>query len=248
LASRLPPEAFAAEQKTYITYTLSFLDEDSPPTITVLEARNLLLASGTTGFRTWEACLHLSAWLSSPSCFIDLKGKNILELGSGTGYLSIFCLNYLNAAHVTATDGSDEVVSHLTTNFYLNGLQDNVNIEAKELKWGHVLLGGEQAEWNKGREIDIILAADVIYDSDAQPALVATMVDLTELYPKALILMASTMRNEKTWDNFVKICESNGFLLEMLDFPVMQPEKQEGPFYWEGFPILLNIVKKRSLS
>jgi len=202
------------------------------------------LAYGTTGFRTWEACLHLSAWLSSPSCFIDLKGKSVLELGSGTGYLSVFCLKYLNAAHVTATDGSDYVVSDLATNFYLNGLQDSTIIEAKELKWGHVLLGGEQAEWNKGREIDIILAADVTYDIDAQPALVATIVDLVELYPRAKVLVAATIRNKKTWENFLNICGSNSFSLERLDFPVIPPEMQEGPFYWDGFPILLNIIKK----
>lgn len=214
------------------------------PTITVLEARSLLLASGTTGCRTWEACLHLSAYLSSTSCTTSLKGKQVLELGSGTGYLSVYCSKYLCAAHVTATDGSHTVLNDLEINFYLNGLQDSTAIEAKELKWGQALIGGEQAEWNQGRLVDIVLAADVTYDIDAQPALVATIVDLYELYPQMTVLISATNRNDRTWQNFIQICRSNGFILDLIDFPVLPPEMQEGPFYWDGFPIHLCFLRK----
>lgn len=235
----------AAQQKSYVTYTLPFMSDYYPaPTITVLEARNLLLASGTTGFRTWEACLHLSAYLGSSSCSITLKGKQVLELGSGTGYLAVFCSKYLGVAQMTATDGSYDVLADLETNFYLNDLQNSTIIEAKELKWGQALLGGEQAEWNQGRILDVILAADVTYDIGAQPALMATIVDLHELYPKATILISATIRNEKTWENFVKICKSNRFVMDEIDFPVLPPEMQEGPFYWDGFPIRLCFLRK----
>jgi protein-lysine N-methyltransferase EEF2KMT len=245
LALPLPSEVVSAQQRFYVTYTLSSLSQDnSPPTITLLEARNLLAATGTTGFRTWEACLHLGAYLCSPSCAIPIANQDILELGAGTGYLSILCAKHLHAAHVTVTDGSETIVADLATNFFINGLQDNPVIEAKELKWGQALLGGEQAEWNQGRPVDVILGTDVTYDSKGIPALVATFVDLVEMFPAVKILIAATIRNEETFKTFVKVCGMNGFTVEELDFSVMPPENQEGPFYWDGIPIKLCNIKK----
>ena len=142
------------------------------------------------------------------------------------------------------TDGSDTIVADLATNFYLNGLQDNPVIEAKELKWGQALLGGEQAEWNQGRPIDVVLGADVTYDGKAMQALVATLVDLVEMFPAVKILIAATIRKEETFNTFVKVCGMNNFAVEEIDFPVMPPENQEGPFYWDGVPIRLCNIKK----
>jgi hypothetical protein len=62
-STSMPPEATAAQQKSYVTYTISSLSEIYPgnvPTITLLESRNLLTMSGITGFRTWEAVCQFS--------------------------------------------------------------------------------------------------------------------------------------------------------------------------------------------
>lgn len=142
------------------------------------------------------------------------------------------------------TDGSDIIVADLAMNFFINGLQDNPVIEAKELKWGQALLSGEQAEWNHGRPVDVVLSADVTYDSKGIPALVATFVDLVEMFPAVKILIAATIRNEETFKIFVKVCGMNSFTVEEIDFPVMPPENQEGPFYWDGVPIKLCNIKK----
>lgn len=173
-----------------------------------------------------------------------MANQNILELGAGTGYLSILCAKHLHAAHVTVTDGSETIVADLSTNFFLNGLQESFAIEAKELKWGEALLGGEQAEWNQGRPVDLVLGADVTYDSKGIPALIATLVDLVEMFPAVKILIAATIRNEETFKNFVKVCSMNHFAVEEIDFPVMPPEIQEGPFYWDGVPIRSCNIKK----
>lgn len=212
-----------------------------PPVIT-LEARNLIAAAGTTGFRTWEACLHLGRHLCSSSCTYNIANCNILELGAGTGYLSILCAKYLGAAHVTATDGSKSIVEELSTNFYLNGLQDSSLIEARELTWGQALLGGEEPRWDRGRHVDLILGADVTYDIAVLPSLVTTLVELVELYPTVKILIAAARRNEKTYQRFIEICTNNRLIVEEIDFPIMSRDSQEGPFYWDGFPIeLCNI-------
>jgi len=142
------------------------------------------------------------------------------------------------------TDGSDTIVADLATNFFLNGLQESPVVEARELKWGKVLLGGEQAEWNQGRPVDVIMGADVTYDSKGIPALVATLVDLVEIFSGVKILIAATIRNEETFKTFVKVCGMNNFAVEEIDFPVMRPENQEGPFYWDGVPIRLCNINK----
>lgn len=241
----MPSEAVSAQRRSYVTYTLSSLSPgNSPPTITLLEARNLLAATGTTGFRTWEACLHLGAYLCSSSCSISVANKNVLELGAGTGYLSILCATYLHAAHVTVTDGSETILDDLSTNFFLNGLQDSPAIEVKELKWGQALLGGEQAEWDQGRPVDVVLGSDITYDSKGVPALVDTLVDLVEMFPVLKILITAAIRNEETFQTFVKACGMSGFAVEEIDFPVMPPEKQEGPFYKDGIPIKICSINR----
>jgi protein-lysine N-methyltransferase EEF2KMT len=210
----------------------------------MLEARNLVSVAGTTGFRTWEACLHLGVYMSSSTCVIPVANKNILELGAGTGYLSIVCAKYLGATHVTATDGSDAMVADMLTNFYLNGLQDATVIHARDLKWGQALLGGEHEEWNQGRHVDIVLGADVTYDSAVIPSLVATLVDLVDLFPAVQILIAATIRQEKTFETFLKVCDVNHFVVEEIEFPIMPPERQEGPFYSDRIPIRICSIRK----
>lgn len=142
------------------------------------------------------------------------------------------------------TDGSETIVTDLATNFFLNGLQDSPVIEAKELKWGQALIGSEQTEWNQGRPVDIVLGADVTYDSKGIQALVTTFTDLVEIFPEVKIIIAATIRNEETFKTFVKVCGMNSFAVDEADFPVMPPEIQEGPFYWDGVPIKLCHIKK----
>lgn len=244
MASNLPSETTAAQQKAYVTYSIASLPHpsDSVPTITLLEARNLVAAAGTTGLRTWEAALHLGNYLSTNPSLVE--GNSILELGAGTGYISVLCEKYLGATHVLATDGSDDVVADLPTNFYLNGLQDSSVIEAKELKWGQVLMGGEQQEWNGGRKVDLVLGADITYDATAAIALVATFGDLFELFPDIQIIIAATIRNEKTFEAFLTNCKTNQFKVEEIDWEIPKPELQNGPFYSDAVPIRLSRITK----
>lgn len=88
---------------------------------------------------------------------------------------------------------SDEVVAGLPTNFYINYLQDSSKIEAKELKWGLALVGGEHKDWDRGRKIDVVVGSDLTYDSSWFPALMSTFGDLFDLYPEIKIIIAATV-------------------------------------------------------
>ena len=147
----------AVQQKTYVTYT--------PPDaellqVTLLEAPALLASSGTTGFRTWEAALQLGSFFCSEKGISYVSGSNILELGAGTGFLSIFCAKSLGANFVLATDGSQEVVGELNTNVALNIRDDGKFIETAVLQWGHALVGGVADFRSQGSSFDLVIGAD----------------------------------------------------------------------------------------
>jgi threonine dehydrogenase-like Zn-dependent dehydrogenase len=171
-----------------------------------------------------------------------VRGKSILELGAGTGYVSLLCAKHLGATHVIATDGSDDIVASLSTNFYLNGLQDSTVIEGKELKWGQALVGGEDPAWNAGRTIDLVLGADLTYDGSGIPALVSTFGDLFELYPTMKIIYAATIRNPTTFEKFLEACRANKYIVEEIIYEIEKIELQEGPFYSDQIPIQLCLI------
>ena len=160
MAHPLPSAIVAAQQKSYVTYTVPTF-HSYPQSVTLLEARALLASSGTTGFRTWEAALHLAVFLFSTDGKHYVTDKNVLELGAGTGFLSILCAAHLGAKNVLATDGSNEVINDLKANLDLNGLKDSESIKANALQWGQALIGGI-ADCSEGWAYDLIIGADVV--------------------------------------------------------------------------------------
>jgi len=230
LVTPLPSEVAAAQRKSRVIYHLSLLDQTVKDAhITLLESRTLLSASGTTGLRTWEAALHLGQYLcANPSLVAD---KRILELGTGTGYLGILCTKYLGARHVIASDGSEDVINNLPDNLFLNGLQDSDKITPMELRWGHALLGTEEQQWNGGRHVDIVIGADITYDSRVNFALVATLEEIVVLYPEVTVLIAATERNYETFKSFLLVWEKRGFEVSHQSFPMPPRREQAGPFY-----------------
>ncbi|KAM7185225.1 putative methyltransferase domain containing protein [Naviculisporaceae sp. PSN 640] len=257
LSTPLPAEISAAQQKSRVTYHLSLLDSDNTNqeqkenTITLLESRNLISASGTTGLRTWEAALHLGQYLCAYPSII--QGQRILELGAGTGYLGILCAKYLGAEHVLVSDGSDDVINNLPDSLFLNGLQidgdsngGNSKITPTQLLWGHALVGTEEEKWNGGRKIDVVLGADITYDASIIPSLVGTLEDLVGLYPDVKVLIAATERNRETFESFLDVCKKRGFEVDSQSFPVPKREDQQGPFYSDAAPIHICLLGHRS--
>ena len=161
MSQPLPTAITAAQQKSYVTYTEPTLNQNAAQ-FTVLESPSLLASSGTTGFRTWEAALFLGTYLSSPEGRNFVAGKNVLELGAGTGFLSIFCAKHLGAQRVLATDGSQMVIDDLKANIQLNGLEGSELIQTAILQWGHTLIGGVADCREHRRSYDLVLGADVV--------------------------------------------------------------------------------------
>jgi predicted nicotinamide N-methyase len=244
LSQPLPSETDAAQQRDYVVYHLSLLQAQpttpNPPHINLLESRSLISASGTTGLRTWEAALHLGQYLCADPSLV--RNKRVLELGTGTGYLAVLCAKYLESDHVMASDGSDEVVNHLSDSFFLNGLQGSPRVTAMQLRWGHALVGAELE--GVLENLDTVLGADITYDVSVIPALVATLEDLTRLFPGLSVLIAATERNRATFESFLDVCAKRGFTVGHESFPVPPRSEQNGPFYSDATPIHICKLRK----
>lgn len=251
LSSHVPSEMESAQQKSYVSYHQSSLERTRKPNsmaanpmyITTLENRSLLSAGGTTGLRTWEAALHLGQYLCENPTIV--QGKRLLELGAGTGYVSILCAKYLEAEHVIATDGSDDVVNNMPDNFFLNELQGSDNIVSMPLNWGWALVGTEEDLWNGGRALDVVLGADITYDKSIIRPLVSTFIEIITLYPQVEIYVSATQRNHDTFQAFLDECMRNKLIVNEVEFPAPASRAaQLGPFYSDSVEIkICKIIK-----
>ena len=153
-----------ATSKAHVTYIFPGLLKEEDGTeraVTLLENRYLLAASGTTGRRTWEAAIHLARYLSSDTGLRHVHGKRVMELGAGTGLVSILAVKHLNAERGWATDGSDEVVDALTENALLNGVSLDA-LSTVKLSWG------QDDQTLEASRIDTVIGADIVGEPTTQ--------------------------------------------------------------------------------
>jgi predicted nicotinamide N-methyase len=151
--SEPPSDPLALQQRSHVTYSFP------QASVTLLENRGVLSAAGTTGLRTWDAAMHLAAYLSGEGQG-HVRGRRVLELGAGTGLVSLVCAKTLGAEMVAATDGSAEVVEALRDNIFVNGLQEQDGISAAVLRWGR----WPEVDGLGPEDFDTVLGADIVSD------------------------------------------------------------------------------------
>ncbi|KAK2865284.1 hypothetical protein FQN49_003728 [Arthroderma sp. PD_2] len=159
---KLPPLE-ETQQLSYIKYTPPMgRDVQDKDCVITLENRGLILSAGTTGFRTWEAALHLGTFLSTQAGRELIDGKNVLELGSGTGLVSMYCLKCLGASRVLATDREPALIANIQECISRNKL-DSKKISAGIWEWGTPLeFPDNTQEHGQCFPIDIVLGADLV--------------------------------------------------------------------------------------
>ncbi|RYP23354.1 hypothetical protein DL767_008850 [Monosporascus sp. MG133] len=171
-----------------------------------------------------------------------VKGKDILELGAGTGFLSILCAKHLQASHVTTTDGDESVVEALKENIVLNGLRSDQHVVARTLSWGVNLEATWVKQDCKARPYDVVIGADITYDKVAIKALVTTIHQLFELRPGLRVLISGVVRNVNTFESFRSECLSRRFSVEELGFQAKPMRQQKTLFYAAAVPIKILSV------
>lgn len=240
----------AAQMKSILTYSLPCAHADVVmDPVFIEEYPNLLASAGATGFRTWDACLHLATYLTTEGKFL-VAGKSVLELGVGTGLLSIICAGHLSAAYVLATDGDPAVDRTMARNISLNNhlFKDGgyqVSLASTVLVWGSSAALGTLLP-SKGGDVfyDTILGADITYSPDSLEPLASTLNCLAELCPNTEIVISATIRNEDTFDKFLAYCLEKGLSIYDIDFRCPPYEIQKGLFHSHDPPIRIVKIKK----
>ncbi|GIK04096.1 hypothetical protein Aspvir_008171 [Aspergillus viridinutans] len=259
-----------AQQLAYVKYTgpvpASDADADGAPseehrsnrTIITSESRGLILSAGTTGFRTWEAALHLGSFLSTPAGQALVRGNRVIELGAGTGFLSMFCAKHLGVQSVVATDREPALIENIRDCMRRNELDPAV-FHSAIWEWGTPLsLTQSEPEEGEGDAaqtaavsgngdlaFDVALGADLIYDVDLVPLLLSTLRDLFENYHLREFIISATLRNQDTFQTFLNACETNDFQVECMPYQSAPAERQTGFFHSTSIPIRTYRISRR---
>ncbi|XP_072899325.1 protein-lysine methyltransferase METTL21C-like isoform X1 [Hemitrygon akajei] len=141
----------------------------------------------------WPAAIELSHFLENNWKEFDLTDKNVLELGAGTGLLSIVAC--LLGACVTATDLSCSL-GNLQSNLMRNTRNRSRHLpQVKELAWN---VDMDKNFPHSECHYDYILAADVVYHHDYLDELLATFVYFCQ--PDTVILWANKLRFKSDYE------------------------------------------------
>ncbi|XP_055072875.1 protein N-lysine methyltransferase METTL21A [Misgurnus anguillicaudatus] len=133
----------------------------------------------------WDAAVVLCMFLEMGT--IDLKGKNAIELGAGTGLVGIVAA--LLGAKVTITDRKPAL------EFLSANVQENIPagqqhaVQVSELTWG------ESLDLYPSGGYELILGADIVYLEETFPALLQTLEHLSS--ENTVVLLSCRIRYER---------------------------------------------------
>jgi protein-lysine N-methyltransferase EEF2KMT len=163
-----------SEPEQAITRNFSFPTQDGPPVDVELNDAPLLTEDHTSvGLQSWASSILLAERLCANPGKFNLEvatwgeGLRVLELGAGTGLLSITAARILARVQIVgttppplivATDFHPDVLANLRRNVDTN--DDTQDIAVRELDWSRPNLGSAPFD----RAFDVILAADVVYE------------------------------------------------------------------------------------
>ncbi|KAF9245703.1 putative methyltransferase-domain-containing protein [Melanogaster broomeanus] len=194
-------------------------EDVNPETLTLLESRTTIEA-GTTGLRTWRASLILAQYLIQHSELVAYT--NVLELGSGTGFIGILVASlqlhavtswttdshpdYTNMPTVYLTDVNSVVLARCQNNVQLscNRSSSHPHMEYRSLDWLDSLSFPESLSSLFGEaRADVVLGADIVFDPVLVCPLVKTLCLALSSECTRLALIALTVRNEGTLAYFL---------------------------------------------
>ena len=154
-------------------------EDQSVPSVKVCQSPDFQFGFGST---VWDAALVLCAFLESPTGKDMIAGKACIELGAGTGIVSI-AASVLGAGKSVATD-IETCVPFIRQNIGLN--VHSVNCSALGLDW--------TSDKSSVRDVsfDWILCADCVYE----PSSVTALIDTIETIAPAKGIVVSNERRD----------------------------------------------------
>ncbi|XP_045766743.1 methyltransferase-like protein 22 isoform X2 [Maniola jurtina] len=166
------------------------------------------------GLQVWRGALLLGDLLIHLGQTGTLNGKNILELGAGTGLTSFVAAMY--AKKVVCTD------------IDLGGILELIKLNAKynskliKSQFKVMPLNFTNTEWsptllNEIKRSDIIIAADVIYDDDVTAAFISTIQKILNTNPPKTIYIVLEKRYVFTIEHMDSVAPCYETFLLLLD-------------------------------
>ncbi|XP_020792693.1 EEF1A lysine methyltransferase 3 [Boleophthalmus pectinirostris] len=158
----------------------------------------------------WEAAIQLSNYLVEQS--VELKGRRVIELGAGTGFLGIFAARL--GAVVTLTDlpiALPPLQANVSANMPPGGWTSAPSV--LPLSWGtdHLTFS---SDW------DLVLGADLIYLPETFLLLVETLVHLC--HSGTVVFFCSKMRTEHKTEEFYEEYLPTRFRVELVQRDELQ--------------------------
>lgn len=154
------------------------------------------------GGSIWSSSARLGEFVSLNTEYFS--GKRVLELGSGCGGLVGICCALVGAAYVYLTDRRD-VLSALRGNVEAN-LNRSSRFDIRELVWEN-----PEESSIEPSEVDLIVAAECIYDSYAVPIFLGAC-----RYFKCPVYLTGIIGDE-AFDTFAKLAPQSYLLDKISD-------------------------------
>ncbi|KAG8000567.1 Protein-lysine methyltransferase METTL21C [Nibea albiflora] len=165
------------------------------------------------GALIWPGAIALCQFLDNNQQQVNLMDKAVLEIGAGTGLLSIVAS--LLGAWVTATDLPD-ILSNLTFNLLRNTKgRSRYTPQVSALTWGQDLDRGFPYPTFR---YDYVLAADVVYHHNCLEELLQTMRHFCRPGSRTTLLWANKIRFQSDL-RFVECFKSSFNITLLVELP-----------------------------
>lgn len=196
------------------------------------------------GLQVWRGALLLADFVSHFGHSI-FCAKNVLELGCGVGLTSIVAAFY--SKHVICSDIDAEDI--------LNTVKNNINNNRHFIKSDIQIekIDFLQRNFSDHLEqlfdiVDIILAADVIYDNDVTDGFIQTLIDITRNRPSKIIYISLEKRYVFTIEHLDTVAPCYEHFIQRL-----QTTNDEFSLQWKieqlslDFPQYFDYIRSKEL-
>ena len=178
----------------------------------------------------WPASEALCRFLSAHRELV--RAKRVMEIGAGAG-LPVLLAHRVGAARVLGIDSNQCVVNRLARSFKLNGATSAGCAHCMD--WSD----GELIELAVREQVEILIAADVVYPLKEQTTLIEALRRLLSRLPAIKLVLAIARRDAVTHETFMRNVTSIGLVSELS----AGEDRANDPLYGE-VPILIFAISR----
>ncbi|XP_076243638.1 protein-lysine N-methyltransferase EEF2KMT [Calliopsis andreniformis] len=216
-----------------IHYRHFVLGNEESNYISIQESTNMI-SRGTTGLCIWQGAVELGQWCIANKN--EFHNKVILELGCGVGLTGLYIIKQCSPKQYIFTDSHRAVLQMASNNvkYNLSQMKEMLNDESKskddrlvfKTQYNNTDVDVMELRWEDINEYinehsvvpDIIIGADILYDSDSFHALV-TGLKAFLCFDNKYAIIAGMIRNEDTISRFLHELEFHNLIFEECTVP-----------------------------